>query len=539
MVPHPENSKRPSDQANQTQRMDAQCVKRKSKRTFNSGLALHVATTQPRDSATKAAARKTEREEPSRRMVSATLFGQHTFHAENGQKVHIFHRGGKYLARARVLGQQVGVTLGTTEADAHLTLCRLLSQFARGSFVSPTEARRSILGRRPVPQLTSRELCDEFLKEKQKINGAALVQTYLARLRHVLDFAERPKNLRRWGLARDIDREFAVELRAFLMSCDITPNGRSGSSSRKMSAKMVRLCLEAVRSVLNWGSKPQVRKLPADYCHPFTEDVLGHLPSKDPLRQSPITMDKRMRMVSVMDQWQLLHLTPLLILPTRFEDVAGAVISDFDFQAGVWRLGTRFGGNDFNKGRVNVVMPLPPVLRDLLWITADGRAEGPMFLCPRVFKKPLRYHFPQLRSQAELDVLIQERLASAPQAEVATEHDRKDYIRKLIHDLGAVSTDDVSRQLQRLFAAVGLRALRAYDIRHATTEEMNRSGLSHLAWRYFTLHKTNDILNTYSGVNVFDEMARYYNHIAPLLQAIERRARELGIPIDQARENAA
>jgi hypothetical protein len=84
-----------------------------------------------------------------------------------------------------------------------------------------------------------------------------------------------------------------------------------------------------------------------------------------------------------------------------------------------------------------------------------------------------------------------------------------------------------------------VQTTRAYDIRHAVTEDMNRAGMSHLAWRYFTLHTTNDILNTYSGINAVDEMARYFDYIAPLLRAIERRAHELEMSVEHVRKNAA
>lgn len=550
MVPHPKNSNRPSDKANQTQLIDGQSVKSILDRPSAARLATDsaaVSTNQSASATTKTVATLSTPApndlttyKPLRRMASATLLGQHTFQSENGPLVHIYRRQGKYLARARIFGQQVGVTLGETEAAAHQQLCLLLADLAKGSFVPPTEARSSVLNRRPVPQLTLRQLCDEFLIEKLKTNGKALVRWYLAKLGHVLDFAEQPKNLRRWKLARDINREFAIELRAFLMSCNVMPNGRPGGKPRKMSAKMVRLCQEALRSILNWARKPQVRKLPADYYHPFTEDVLSREPSKDPLRQSPVPMEKRIRVVAAMNRWQLLHLTTLLVIPTRFEDVAGAVISDFDLNEGVWRLGTRFGGADFNKGRVNVVMPLPPVLINLLRVAAADRTEGPMFLCQKLFDKPARQrHLPHLQSRNDLEAMIQDRLASAPKSEIATEPDRKEFIRKLIHELGAVSTDNISRQLQRLFVAAGVQATRAYDIRHAVTEDMNRAGMSHLASRYFTLHTTNDILNTYAGISIFDEMAHYFDRIAPLLHAIERRARDLGIPLEQSRKNAA
>ncbi|GDY08135.1 hypothetical protein LBMAG52_16210 [Planctomycetia bacterium] len=552
MVKHSDNSKRASDKANQTQLIDSQSVKSITARTSVARLVADsiAAGTIPSSSAnTKSVAtlsaatpEESATYQSLRRMASATLLGQHTFQAQNGQLVHIYRRQGNYMARARIFGHQVGVTLGEVEAEAHQRLCLLLVDLANGSFVPPSETRRSVINRRPVPLLTLRQLCDEFLKEKKQTKGPNLVRSYLNRLQHILEFAEQPANSRRWKLARDINRDFAIALSAFLMSRTVTPNGRPGarSKSKLMSPKMTRLCSEALIAVLNWAKKPQVRKLPADYYHPFTEDILGREPSKDPLRSSPVPIEKRIQVVGLMNHWQLVNLTSLLVIPTRFEDISGAVITDFDLKAGVWKLGSRFGGSDFNKGQVNVVMPLPPILIDLLRYAAAGRGEGPMFLQPKFYDNPkLQERLKRLDSRNDLEALIQLRFGAAGKSEIATPQGRKVIVRKLIHELGAVSTRIISSELKPLFAAAEIATGRAYDIRHAVTEDMNRAGMSHLASRYFTLHTTNDILNTYAGISIFDEMAHYFDRIAPLIHAIECRAHDLGIPLEQSRKNAA
>ena len=264
MVPHPKNSKRPSDKANQTQLIDGQSVKSildpASAAQFATDSAA-VSTNRASSATTKsvatllaAAPEESATYQPLRRMASATLLGMHTFQAQNGQLVHIYRRQGNYMARARIFGHQVGVTLGEVEAEAHQRLCLLLVDLANGSFVPPSETRRSVISRGPVPLLTLRQLCDEFLKEKKQTKGPNLVRSYLNRLQHILEFAEQPANSRRWKLARDINRDFAIALSAFLMSRTITPNGRPGTKSKLMSPKMTRLCSEALIAVLNCPS---------------------------------------------------------------------------------------------------------------------------------------------------------------------------------------------------------------------------------------------------------------------------------------------
>lgn len=49
---------------------------------------------------------------PRRRMVRAQLIGEHEHETSAGQKVQIWSRDGRFLARGRVDGRQFGETLG-------------------------------------------------------------------------------------------------------------------------------------------------------------------------------------------------------------------------------------------------------------------------------------------------------------------------------------------------------------------------------------------------------------------------------------------
>ena len=64
---------------------------------------------------------------------------------------------------------------------------------------------------------------------------------------------------------------------------------------------------------------------------------------------------------------------------------------------------------------------------------------------------------------------------------------------------------------------------------------MHRAEIQHLEMRYLTLHRIDDILNCYTGLEPKREMEKYYKLIAPLLDAIEFRAKELGLlPTDNS-----
>ena len=94
-------------------------------------------------------------------------------------------------------------------------------------------------------------------------------------------FAEQPAKLGRWPLAMDIDRDFAVELRAFLHQCQVSPNGRPGATPKLISGRQVVNILECMRTVLNWARRAEVRKLPLTWVSPFTADLVGTRPAKE------------------------------------------------------------------------------------------------------------------------------------------------------------------------------------------------------------------------------------------------------------------
>jgi len=460
-------------------------------------------------------------------MIRSELLGQHEHVTRDGQRVQIWFRDGKYLARARYSGRQIGETLGTDPHQATCQLRRILTEMENGTYVSGRDRRRRELRCGPVPQHDLRGLIDAYLHECRRLKGPNTTRDYCNRLMHVLDFAELPAHLKRWRLARDIDRGFAVELRAFLHQRDVTANGRAGTT-HKMSPKMIRLVLESVRAALTWAARADVRHLPAEFVNPFREDIIGPKLQKDPLRACPLPIESRIRMVQQMDAWQLVHLSPLLVLPTRFEDVSGAIISDFNFASRSRHLGSRCGGSDYNKGRADMQMPLPEALLPLLRIAAAGRMDGPMFRTRADWtgRQKRRMAF---QNQDEFAALCSHAIARAKPTDVATEQGRKKVIRQVLLDCGAVSTKTVYRELRQLMNSVGIgKTVRPYDVRASMTTEMHRAGIRHLELRYLTMHSPNDILNDYASLEPEVEMAKYFVAIEPLLTAITQRAVELG-----------
>ena len=128
-----------------------------------------------------------------------------------------------------------------------------------------------------------------------------------------------------------------------------------------------------------------------------------------------------------------------------------------------------------------------------------------------------------------IECLLNQRLARSQDGSSATAQGRKMICRKLLSDLGAVSTDEIFRNLKGIFRQLGIVTTRPYEVRHSVTTDINRCGLSHLALRYLTLHSIDDIMNEYTSIDVHAEMTKYFASVEPLLAAIELRAIELEI----------
>jgi hypothetical protein len=465
----------------------------------------------------------------ARRMEPAELLGSHSHVFGGKYRVHVFRRNGRFLVRGRVDTKEFGPTLGSDKSEAEAALRRLLCELDDGTYIRSSEQKSRSLRRRNAPRHTIITLADEFMEHTRKKSGVDTRNTYRSRLAPVLAFAEQTDIKARWRLALDIDREFLDRLRQHLMSQNVTRNGRPGGKQTLRSAGSARQIMECLRTCLNWACRPDVVALPRNYQTPFTEDALPKLPRKDPLRPMNLTMTTRIDLVLACDAWQLPWVATLAVLPVRFEDIANAVIGDIDFGTFVWRFGSSFSGQLPNKCGFQVHVPIPRQLGSLLQSVTNPRTSGPLFVT-RKWQARKQIDNGQLASPAAFEQYVQQALLNAGKKGVATPNDRKQVIQGVLRDCGGFPQDLVGKQLKELFERVGVRqGVVPYDIRGAVTTEMRNAGVRDLEVRYLTLHSTNDILNEYVTLDVGRECQKYFEHITPLLQAIETRATALGL----------
>jgi integrase len=336
-----------------------------------------------------------------------------------------------------------------------------------------------------------------------------------------------PENKKRWPLALNIDRDFAVGLRSFLVQYQTTRNGRAGGQTKCLSARQIYNVLECFRTVVAWASAAAVRKLPAEWLNPFTRELVGRPPAKDPLREEKLPLDVRIRLVRSMDQWQLRHIGPLLVLPPRPDEAAGLLVSDVKFDPGWLEFGHTFVDFNFTKGGTAFRLPFAAELVPLLQACIGGRTEGPLFLSRRAFEQGTAT---SVSSLEQVKVLFDQRLLREPPGKVQTAHDRKLIFRRFMRELGGVGDDELNVEFKKLLGGIGVNnGATVYSLRSSVTTAMKNASLPHLELRYLTSHTTNDIINEYVTLDPAAAMAKYFESIRPLLNAIADRSRDLGL----------
>jgi len=463
-------------------------------------------------------------------MVRAELLTEHTHQTVCGQRVHVWIRNKKYLARGRYQGRYFGQNLGADVRDAEAALRRLLVQLEDGTFQPPSEARKRMLKAGSVPRNSVRLLCDAFLRDTRSRKGKRTARDYQNRLTPLIEFAEQPDNSKRWPLAAMINREFAVEFRAFLHQCTVPRNGHPGAADRPMSPGQIFNVLDCVRTLFHWAKRPDVNQLPAAYVIPFTREVVGMRPKKDPLRPAVFPLERRIELVGLMDGWQLCQFAIALVLPLRPEDCTGLLVSEVDFTRRVLRFGTRMHGWDCNKGQQSFRAPFPEEIAPLLRVCAAGRTDGPL-LRKRTVVESRRQPRIMVDSAEEILALFQQALAAAKPGEIQAAHDGKELFRRLLRDMGGVSPDTLAKEFKTLAAAVGAPpGARFYDLRGSVNTDMNRAGVSHLFQLYVTGHAVDtQILSRYVSLDLDQEMQTYFRHIKRLLESVQVRAVQLGL----------
>jgi len=458
----------------------------------------------------------TKLEKKDRCFRKASLMGMPFFEVTNGIRVTIYKRAGKFIGRGRYDGHQFGQLLGETEREAQANLHRLLYELEQGTFVPPSKKNRQIVRSRISGEcLETRDLVNRFLQYIQNEKGRPTQRNYLDRLRPVLEFVEQTSNKRRWSKASSIDHDFVVELRNWLNS---SPFKAKNGKQKHRTAKTVRNILECLRTCLNWAIKPERFLLPPDFVMPVTTDLVGNDPPKDPFRPNPLTIEQKIRIVQTASDQKLAVIALSLILPSRADELAGLLVQDVDLERRHLLFGINNPDINFTKGGTAFRIPYPPELDGLITRLIGGRSLGPLI-------RQISQQKPQGDS-VDLVMLWQHEAVQTPSL-VRTPNDRKQVFRDVIRKNGGCSGDYIGKLFAKVAKKAGFQDIQPGYCRDSATHLMEKCGMSHLSLRYLTSHSVSDILNTYTGLAIDQEIGKYYSSITDLLQVVGARFPEV------------
>jgi len=466
----------------------------------------------------------------SRKMVRSSLMGGADHVTLTGVKVHIWQRDERFIARGYFQGKAFGETLGSDLAAANAALRAAMVEIDNGTFVRSSERSRRVLKHGPPTRLTLRQLFDRFLQEKRRTRGRKTFRDYQARLMPVLEFIETPKHQKRWQWVEQIDDAFALALQSSLATRQVSRNGHPTAAQRRISSRQVFNILSLLATVFNWAKHPKANLLPSFFVNPFTPDLIGIRPQKDPLAPPSVPLTMRIEMVKRMDAWQLCALALPFILPHRPEDFMGLLISEVDFAPNELRFGTRMGGDDFNKGGLSFRSVWPVELERIIRRLINGRTDGPLILRRTVVEgcrmpKRTAQTLPEIREEYE------RKLTAAPVQRVQAPHDHKDLFRGLLSNMGGVSRNNLRDEFKQLAEMLHPgKSPRLYDLRGSVTTDLKNAGVDTVLRRYVTGHSLKgEILADYESQDLHRHMPKYFEFIKPLLTAIATRAEELKI----------
>ena len=390
-------------------------------------------------------------------MVRAELLGRHTHTTSNDVRVHIWRRGDSYLARGSYRKSRFGETLGSDEKVAEDRLVELRYEIGQDIYILPAERPDRPLGRPTIRRMSIRQLLDELLLDKRQTHGEQTAGDYRAGLAPLIEFSELERSRKRWPTAADVNREFALEFKAYLSARLVTRNGRSASPEKRISPRQIYNVLNCARTAFAWAKDVQVAKLPSSFVNPFTVEIVGERPRKDPLRRQLFPCEQRTRLVANMDEWQLSHLALSMVLPLRPEDFAGLLVGDVDFEKQHLAFGSRFAGRDFNKGHVSFVSPFPAALIPFLRFVIGGRTDGPLLRARTIFEGRRR---PGRAVAAGRDTTwhIDDAFRQASARDLKTLQDQKRLVRRTIREMGGVLDGELAEEFRSVLRKAELKA---------------------------------------------------------------------------------
>jgi len=354
------------------------------------------------------------------------------------------------------------------------------------------------------------------------------VERYRAALGHCEAFLVQPGIISRYAYAAGVDRDFALEFAAFLNARNVTPNGDPRARARPMKGQG--FVLDAVRGMCEWAADPERGSLlPDGFRDPFlgASRRLG-TPADDTEEEPDITTGMAIDFISACDAYQLRLFAPVIFYGLR----PGEPCFLFHEHVGVESLRVECipGLLYTTKGKRTKALPLIDAVRPLMVPPPGVSRGGPLFLRRQVLTG---------RDEAPLRAVPIEKIAErfahrCAEAGVSRAKDKLRIRGQVMRDAGGITYTTVQREFTNVAGKLGWpRGATAKDFRHLFATTMENGGVPEHYRKYLMGHSRGKAaIVKYTHLNKV--RARYEAAVErewpELVDALERRTRELGIP---------
>lgn len=378
-------------------------------------------------------------------------------------------------------------------------------------------------------QIWHQELIESFVADLTRRSDAGeidprTVTRYQSALAHYLSFVEQSQVQSRFPSASNINRDFALEFRAFLKNLRIAPNGHANSQKRPIGAPDY--VESVVRSMLQWAADPDRGDLiPDGFRNPFRGQRRRDDVAPDPFGEPDITVEMAAKFLSVCDAFQLRLFSVLVFYGLRASEPCFLFrqhcVDDWLSVACNPLLGY------LTKGRRDKRFPLLPCVNTLLTQNSSAQPEGLLFV-----RRPVHagQENPPLlgKSLEALQEEFQRRCSSQSNLTAKARRQLRDAV---LQEAGGLKYDHIQHEFQRVSKGLGWPPTATLkDFRHLFSTELQNAGMPELYRRYLMGHAPGKAaIVTYSHLNQLRE--RYEESVersfAPLVHAVGQRVLDL------------
>lgn len=440
------------------------------------------------------------------------------------KRVRIYRRNGRYLLQwwdsiqkktqsDRVDGDLLSALLRAREIEERLEHFRSAGQV--------------------VCKIDHEALVERYLEDlERRANGGEVDYRTFTRYssalrRHYLAFATRPDIERRFRHAASVNREFRLELAAYLSTVQIHPNGHLNSRPRPLKGQ--EFVIDIVRAVFEWAADPDRGNLmPAGFRNPFARRGPGARPARrDQYGEPDITVPMTVDFLGACDAYQLQLFVPIVCFGLRAAEPC--FIFREDVKQGWLTVTCRPELVYKTKGRREKRLPVIPCIEQALGSMLTDHSGGPLY-CRRAVRSGKSK--PRLLGKP-LDKLVEEFQRRSLAAKVRTAEQRRRLRDHILREAGGITYDHVADEFRRLARQLDWpSAATSKDFRHLFATLMENAGMPENYRRYLLGHSPGRApIVAYTHLN---EVRQRYQEaveaqLQPIVRAVVTRCQELDL----------